>query len=116
MNSAMTMTQRITETSPQLKARTAGVFYLLTFVAGILALKSFGGGLAANLIATAAYVAVTLLFYSLFRPVNKGVSSLAAFIGLMGCAWSVLTIVHLAPLEINSLVFFGGYCLLIGYL
>src|SRR3954452_14644759 len=114
--SAVTMTQRVTGISPQLKARTAGLFYLLTFVAGIMALKSDGGQLPANLIATAAYVVVTLLFYEIFKPVNKRISAFAAFLGLVGCAWSILTLFHVAPLDLNSLVFFGGYCLLIGYL
>jgi hypothetical protein len=114
--STTTMTETITETSPRLKARFAGIFYLLTFVAGIIALRSTSNRLAANLIATAAYVAVTLFFHDLFRPVNKRISLLAAIIGLAGCAWSVLTLFHLAPLELNSLVFFGFYCLLIGYL
>ena len=104
------------QASPQSKARIAGVFYLLTFVAGVFALVSVSGRLAGNLIATACYVAVTLLFYDIFKPVNRSLSLLAAFVGLAGCAWSVLTIFHLAPLQINSLVFFGFYCLLIGYL
>jgi hypothetical protein len=104
------------EASPGLKARIAGVFYLLTFITGIYALVFVSGRLVANLIATVCYVAVTLLFYDLFKPVNKGVSLLAAFFGLVGCAWSALSIFHLAPAHINSLVFFGFYCLLIGYL
>ena len=103
--SAVVMTERTTETSPQSKARIAGVFYLLTFVAGVLALVSVSSRLAANLIATASYVAVTLLFYDIFKPVNKRISLLAAFFGLVGCAWSALTLFHLAPLDINSLVF-----------
>jgi hypothetical protein len=102
--------------SPKSKARIAGIFYLLTFVAGVLALVSVSSRLPANLIATASYVAVTLLFYDIFKPVNKGASMVAAFVGLVGCAWSVLTLFHLTPLDINSLVFFGFYCLLIGYL
>jgi hypothetical protein len=104
------------QTSPRIKARIAGAFYLLTFVAGVLALVSVNGRLAANLIATAAYVAVTLLFHDIFKAVNRSLSLLAMFVGLLGCAWSVLIIFHLAPLPINSLVFFGFYCLLIGYL
>jgi hypothetical protein len=109
------MTERIVGISPQSRARIAGAFYLLTFVAGVLALAS-SGRLAANLVATGAYVVVTLLFYDIFKPVNKRISLLAAFLGLVGCAWSVLAIFHIAPAGINSLVFFGGYCLLIGYL
>ncbi len=110
------MTERVTVMSPKSKARIAGVFYLLTFVAGVLALVSVGGRLPANLIATASYVAVTMLFYDIFKPVNKCISLLAAFVGLVGCVWSVLALFQLVPVDINSLVFFGGYCLLIGYL
>jgi len=29
---------------------------------------------------------VTLLFYYMFKPVNRSLSLLAAFFGLMGCA------------------------------
>jgi len=114
--STATMTETTTETSPRWKTRMAGAFYLLTFVAGIVALRSTSNRIAANLIATAAYFAVTLLFHDLFKPVNKRVSLTAAIVGLAGCAWSVLTLLHLAPLDLNSLVFFGFYCLLIGYL
>ena len=69
------------------EARVAGLFYLLTFVTGVLALVSPAGRLAANLIATACYVAVTLLFYGIFKPVDKHVSMLAAFVGFVGCAY-----------------------------
>ena len=104
------------EASPRLTARIAGVFYLGTFLAGAYALASVRGRLVANLIASGCYVGVTLLFYVLFKPVNRSVSLLAAVLGLVGCVFSGLTSVHLAPVRINSLVFFGFYCLLIGYL
>jgi hypothetical protein len=102
--------------SPRVKARVAGVFYLLTFVTGAFALVFVSGRLVTNLIATACYIVVILLFYDLFKPVNRRLSSLAAFVGLVGCAVGALSSFHLAPADINSLVFFGFYCLLIGYL
>ncbi len=110
------MMKRIAEASPRLKARIAGAFYLITFVTGILALVFVNGRLIADLIADACYIAVTLLFYSIFKPVNRNLSLLAAFFGLVGCVNGPLSIFHLAPFHINSLVFFGFYCLLIGYL
>jgi len=73
-------------------------------------------GDAANLIATACYIVVTLLFYDMFKPVNRSLSLLAAFFSLVGCAIGVLSLFHLAPSHISPLVFFGFYCLLIGYL
>jgi hypothetical protein len=109
------MMERIAEASPRLKARMAGVFYLLSFVTGVYALF-FSGGLVAGLIATACYIAVTLLFYDLFKPVSRSLSLLAAFFSLLGCTIGVLSDFHLDPTHINSLVFFGFYCLLIGYL
>jgi uncharacterized membrane protein YfcA len=114
--STAVMLERMAEASPRFKARIAGVFYLLTFVTGIFALMSVNGRLVANLAATACYVAVILLFYHLFKAVNRRVSLLAACFGLVGCAVGALSSFHLDPLRINSLVFFGFYCPLIGYL
>src|SRR6266851_10163824 len=110
------MKEPIAEASPSFKARLAGVFYLLTFVTGVFALVSVNGRFAANLIATACYFAVTVLFYDLFKPVNRSLSLLAAFVSLLGLVMGLLSMFHLAPFQINNLVFFGFYCLLIGYL
>ena len=98
------------------KARTAGVFYLLTVVTGALALAFDNGRLIANLIATAWYIVVTILFYQLFMPVNKRLSLVAAFFSFVGCPVGALGAFDLAPLPLNSLVFFGCYCVLTGYL
>jgi hypothetical protein len=102
----------IAETSPLFKARTAGFFYLLVFLTGGLALFVRGRlGSAAGLIAGACYIAVTLLFYGIFKPVNRSLSLLAAFISLLG-----IIVGPLGLTSVNPLVFFGFYCLLIGYL
>jgi hypothetical protein len=102
--------------SPRLTARVAGVLYSLTILSGTLALVLVRGRLAANLIAAGSYVAVTVLFYYLFKPVNRNLSLLAAAVSLGGCVVGALSALHLAPFSINPLVFFGFYCLLIGYL
>jgi hypothetical protein len=110
------MSERNAEMSPLFKARIAGVFYLLVFLTGGLALFVRGRlGSAAGLIAGACYIAVTLLFYGIFKPVNRNLSLLAAFISLVGIIIGPLSLLHLAP-KLNPLVFFGFYCLLIGYL
>jgi hypothetical protein len=71
----------------------------------------------ALLIGTASYVAVTFLFYYIFKPVNKTLSLIAALFSLVGCTISTLGTLHLTPPNVvNPLVFFGFYCLLIGYL
>ena len=98
------------EPSPRARARIAGAFYALTFVAGSLALvgrKPYDD--IANLIAAAPYVGVTLLFYGIFKPVNKHLSLLAASLGLLGCAYGLVRQFHLDPLHIDNLVFFGCY-------
>ena len=111
------MMERNAEASPRFKARIAGVFYLLVFLTGGLALFVRGRlGSAAGLIAGACYIAVTLLFYYIFKPANRNLSLLAAFISLVGIIIGPLSLLHLAPSQINPLVFFGFYCLLIGYL
>jgi uncharacterized protein DUF4386 len=102
--------------SPRLKARIAGLFYLLVFLTGILSLVSVRARPAANLIASACYVVVTLLFYQVFKPVDRRLSLLAALFSLGGCVLGALSSFQLAPAWPNSLVLFGIYCLLIGYL
>ncbi len=165
------MMERIAEASPRFKARIAGLFYLLTFLTGGVALLVSGRlvvsgdaaataanilaheplfrlGFAADLIVIACYIAVTALFYDLFKPVNRSLSLLAAFFSLVGCAIQAVSyLFDLAPLVVLGgaqylsvfkveqlqalslmflklgaqaynigLVFFGFYCLLIGYL
>jgi len=107
--STAVMTGQIPRLSPG--ARIAGLFYLLTFVTGGTALFVGGRlGVALIFMASACYVAVTLLFYYLFKPVNRSLSLLAASLSLAGCAIGPVTS------KISPLVFFGFYCLLIGYL
>jgi len=157
------MIVRITEASPRLKARIAGAMYLLTFLMGVTSSLAGGGiattmrsilmppfwlGYAADLGVVACYIAVTALFYDLFKPVNRSLSLLAAFFSLVGCAIGAFAnVFHLAALTLLgdapdlsvfnaaqlrvlasvclesynrgfgiSMVFFGCYCLLIGYL
>ncbi len=113
--------QRLAEAPPRPNARVTGVVYLLYFLTAISGEVFVGRGRlvlydAVNLTSEAFYIAVTLLFYYLFKPVNRNLSLLAAFFSLAGCANDVLSLIKLNPYKINSLVFFGPYCLLIGYL
>jgi len=114
------MIERIGEAPPRTLARIAGILYLLDILTSLLG-DSLAGrtrvvpgnaaataasiiahqpllrlGVAANLFATACYAAVTVLFYALFKVVNKSL------------AWLVM-VTSLAAV-------FGAYCLLIGYL
>ncbi len=99
-------------TSPRVMVKAAAVSYLITFAAGTYALLNRGrAGVIAGLMAAASYVVVTLLFYGIFAPVSRRISLLAAAVSLMGIAVGPLGLTVVSPL-----VFFGVYCLLLGYL
>jgi hypothetical protein len=111
------MTERTAEPSPQTKARIAGVFYLLNILTGASGLVVAGPLRSATLLgSTVCYIVVTVLFYGLFRAVSRNISALAAAFSLVGCALSILGFFHVDSFHINPLLFFGCYCLLIGYL
>ncbi|HEV3218161.1 MAG TPA: DUF4386 domain-containing protein [Candidatus Acidoferrales bacterium] len=112
---------RLAEASPGSRARITGIVYLLYFLTAISTEVFIGRGRpvlydAGNLIANSFYIAVTLLFYFLFKPVSRSVSLVAALFSLLGCAAAVLGLFHLAPHKISPLVFFGPFCLLLGNL
>jgi hypothetical protein len=103
--------------SPRLKGKVAAIFYLVNIAAGASALGLSGrSGSLVLVIASLAYVAVTALFFDLFRPVSSGLSALAALCSLIGCLISAMSALDLAVVAVNPLGFFGLYCLLIGYL
>jgi hypothetical protein len=114
------VTARAGGTAPRSRARLAGVFYLITFATGGYALLASGSslGMTAGLIAGASYIAVTVLLYFILKPVSRGLSLLAAIVSLVGCAIGPLSMVVKLPGQPTdtSLVVFGLYCLLIGYL
>jgi hypothetical protein len=109
--------QRITKDSPRLVAMIAGGFYVVVFVLGIFSLFVRSPiGVAAGVVAGLVYIAVTMLFYYLFKPVNRKLSLLAAIFSLFGIAVGPLSFAVRALSYINPLIFFGLYCLLIAYL
>ena len=107
--------KRIAAASPLLKARIAGVFYLFTILTGIASLYISGTlGFAVMLFAGVCYMAVTLLFYDLFKPVSRSLSLVAAAFSVAGFVVGALS---WQPQGVNvGLGCFGVYCLLIGYL
>jgi len=99
--------------------------------------------LATDLLEVACSFVVTALFYDLFKPVNRTVSLIAAFLSLIGCATQAIgCVLQLAVMVVSgaarhlsvfgvpalmflgmrtqvfriALVFFGLYCLVLGYL
>ncbi|MGD0631455.1 MAG: DUF4386 domain-containing protein [Terracidiphilus sp.] len=98
-----------------------GLVYLIYFLTAILAQFLTGRGLVAagnatNLIASGCYAVLTVLFYSLFKPVNRWLSLLAALVSLGGCVVMTLAMFPRTETPVSPLWFFGPYCLLIGYL
>ncbi|HEX3320372.1 MAG TPA: DUF4386 domain-containing protein [Terriglobales bacterium] len=166
------MTDGTVDTSPQLYARMAGISYLLGSLTSVLGQMVILGMLVVSCSATATaanilsheplfrlgfvsslmtvpfHLVWAVLFYGLFKPVNKSVSLLAGFVMLVACAmWALSSLLYLAPLlvlqgktslsafareqlqalalmllKLNAqaydigLVFFGFWCVLIGYL
>ncbi len=91
------------------KAQIIGLVYLLFFLMSMLSVACLKGlvvkndstatanaivtheqlfhlGVATGLIGTGFYIALVALFYVLFKPVNRTVSLVAAFFGVVGCA------------------------------
>jgi hypothetical protein len=123
------MTGPVAERSPRFKARLAGVFEALegmassfgqVFILGRLVVSGDAAATAANilghqplfwvgfvlsLLGVAFHIVWVALFYNLFKPVNKSLSLLAAFVGLIVCALQALTaFLYVTPL----LVLQGG--------
>ena len=115
----------IVETSPRTKARLAGVFYLLTILAGIFAQGFVSGRLVASgdaaatatnilthqqlyqvgftvyLIEMASQITMTALFYELLKPVSKSVALLSAVFSYIGCGIKTFSrLFYFAPLLI----------------
>lgn len=109
------MLKRIAEASPRFKARMAGFLFLLALLAAVFGefvVRRFE--IAGDLIAVLGMVAVTLLLYGLFRPVNRGLCLLAASCNLVGLGCGAL---RWNPRGVDMPVVLDGfYCLLIGYL
>lgn len=119
------MMERLAEVSPRFKARVAGVFEALegvtsaygqVVVLGRLVVVGSAAATAANilgherlfwlgfvssLLGVVFHITWVFLFYELFKPVNKSLSMLAAFVGLVVCAMQALTgLLYIAPLLI----------------
>src|SRR5271167_727897 len=86
------MIERIAEASPRFKARLAGALNFFSLVMAALTELFVRGRLnyVGGYIAILGMVAVTLLLYSIFKPVNRSLALLAAFFSLVGLAFEAL--------------------------
>ena len=117
---AAVMMKRIAEVSPSFKARMAGVLFLFlvltsTFTEFIARGKlSLAAHVAAGVIEVSCMIAVTLLLYDIFKPVDRRLSLLAASFNFVAVA---LELLQFLPHGMNiGLGFHGFYWILIGYL
>jgi Domain of unknown function (DUF4386) len=117
------MIDHTVETSPRLKARIAGGLYLtglLNLVAGTviggLVVKgdaaatarnilrheaSYRLAFAGDIVTVPCYIAVSVLYYDLFKPVNRSIALLGAFFGLAGSTmWALNDFFYVAPLVV----------------
>jgi hypothetical protein len=117
---ATVLMKRFREASPSFKARIAGLILALVvltsaftefFARGRL---NFAADLAAGIIEVSGMIAGTLLFYFIFKPVNRNLSLLAAISNLVALTFELL---QFLPHGVNiGLGFHGLYWILIGYL
>lgn len=116
MIAALTTTERIHHRSPGVNARMAGVLYFAAVLTAVFAEFIAPGRLAtavAVVVPVACYAAVTVLLYTLFRPVNRRVALLALLFGFIGLAIESLRL----HLTVNlGMTFHALYCLGIGWL
>jgi hypothetical protein len=112
--------RRFTESPPRFKARIAGLLFPLVLLTAIFNEFIVHGrlGSAANLagdvLEVSGMVAVTLLFYLIFSPVNRSFALLAVAFNLVGFPLEAL---QWQPHGVGiGMVFHACYCLLISYL
>src|SRR5581483_9124266 len=113
------MMQELEQASPH--ARITGTVYLLYFVTAISAQSLLTRRFTAsaevmNLLADGFYIALPLLLYRIFRPVNRTISLAAALLSVAGCVVMILTQLHFVGGRVTPLIFFGLFCILLGYL
>ena len=118
--SAAVMMKRIAEVSARFKTRMAGaLFLLLVLTAGITEFfargkLSLAANLAAGLVEVSCMIAVTLLLYDIFKPVDRRLSLLAASFNFVALTLELLQVL---PHGVNiGLGFHGFYWIVISYL
>lgn len=112
--------KRTAGVSPRFKARMASILFLLLLLTSSITeffargRLSFVPHLAAGIIEVSCLIAVTILFYGLFKPVDSRLSLLAMSLNFVALA---LLLLQVLPHGVNiGLGFHGFHWILIGYL
>ena len=103
-------------TSARYKPRLAGLLFLFSVAAAVSGEFLVRGrqAFALGLIAVACYAAVTILIYTIFKPVNPHVALLAISANFAGL---LLEALRWNPLGVDiAMIFHAVYCLLLGFL
>jgi hypothetical protein len=103
------------------QGRRVGLVYLVYFVLAMLAEGFLGSGHAIigrsiEIVSYLWYGLLTLLLCRLFLGVNRGVAGIAIAASWIGCALGILKLLHLPVARLDPLLFFGIFCVLLGYL
>jgi hypothetical protein len=104
------------EPSANRLARITGGLYLFTVITAVVGEVFFHNtfSIAIGVVAVAGYVAVTLLIYRIFKPVNPTIALGATLINLISLGFEA-AIYH--PHHFNvGMILHAAYCLLLGYL
>jgi len=115
MNTAV-LVEPIHEASPRLLARTAGALYFFSLLAALFLELLFPGrfDIPAGLIQISGMLVVTLILYTLFKPVKGSLALLAAASNLAGLAVEAIRLnAHGSDI---AMVFHGVFCILTGCL
>src|SRR3954468_9907926 len=114
------LTQPIAGSSPLLKARAAGFFWLMTIITGMFGFIAgtkfivagdaaataaniishesiYRSAVVSSVIATACYLVVTVLVYELLKAVNRTIATLGIVFSLVGCAAGTIGCLLLFP-------------------
>jgi Domain of unknown function (DUF4386) len=114
------MPKRIRVASPSFKARIAGALFLLVILTAafteffVRSRLGLAADLVVGVIEISGMIVVTLLFYDIFRAVNRSLSLLAASFNFLGLTFELLQFNPRGAMI--GIGFHGLYCLLMGYL
>src|SRR5215831_11095700 len=120
------------ELEPRQLARLAGALYLINILGGAFAIgfvpAVIGGsatsqdvlaraGIAAHVVVTATNIPLAVIFYELFKVVDRRAAMLVAFFTLVGTAVEAAGVVNPQGISYDvSTVIFGLYAVTMGYL